>query len=154
MPKYEMREDSGAREIIEAADIEDALAQAREWAADGTYDERVSVTVRVTALDADGDYTGETTSGEVEAGPEPEVPSCAEGEEHDWQSPEWLGGCRENPGVWSEGGTRMRFVAVCANCAMFRTTISTGTQRNPGDLAEYVTYEPANHNSLAWIAKG
>ena len=151
--RYEIREDSGASEIIEADSLNDALDQARDWAADGSYQERVMVTVWATPLDRKGNRIScEAVSEEVEAGPEPEEPECAEGEEHDWCSPhEVVGGIKENPGVWSLGGTSMSFLTVCRHCGWYRTVLDRGSQRNPGELEEETSYEEPNEASLEWV---
>lgn len=154
MTKYVMREDSGASEIIEAESIEEALQEALEWASDGSYQERVIVSVRVIELDANGEQTDNQLSGDVEAGPEPKAPNCADGQEHDWQSPhEIVGGIKDNPGVWSAGGTRTTYRDVCAHCGQYRVTRRTGSQRNPGELPETVTYEDADERSLKWVSE-
>jgi hypothetical protein len=59
-------------------------------------------------------------------------------DDHDWTS-EGEGGCRENPGVWSHGGTTMIFSSHCRKCGLHRTETSLGSQRNPGehDTTEY-----------------
>jgi len=59
-------------------------------------------------------------------------------DDHDWTS-EGEGGCDENPGVWSTGGTSMAFKSHCRKCGLKRTEQSTGSQRNPGehDTVEY-----------------
>jgi hypothetical protein len=155
---YEIREDSGASEIIEAESLEDALDQARDWAADGDYDERVMVSVYVDEIDENGDaIPGEHARDEVEAGPEPkpEATECGdEDSDHDWQTPiELVGGCTENPGVFSTGGTRFDYHEVCARCGMYKHSWSQGAQRNPGDLDEGVEYESADARSLAWVAE-
>jgi len=51
---------------------------------------------------------------------------------HDWTS-EGHGGCDENPGVWSTGGTSMSFEAHCTRCGLRRDETATGSQRNPGE---------------------
>jgi hypothetical protein len=58
--------------------------------------------------------------------------------DHDW-SAEGEGGCSENPGVWSTGGTSMVFHTHCTHCGLIRIERSTGSQRNPGehDTVEY-----------------
>ena len=156
MARYEMREDSGASEIIEAESIEDAMQQAREWAAEGSYEERVMVRVSVHEVDEDGEWLsdGESDSDEVAAGPEPKPPATdcgTEDEDHDWQRPqELVGGLNENPGVFSTGGTRLDFHEVCARCGLRKHSWDQGTQRNPGDLDEGVEYEEANEVSIAW----
>lgn len=151
MPKYQIREESGASEIIEAGSLAEALDAARDWAAKGSYDTRTMVRVWAEELDADGELTGDSASDEVEAGPDPEVPPCSDDSEHEWESPEWLGGCRENPGVWSPGGTRLVTVRVCRRCGTYRRTRHAGAQRNPGELETQVEYLPADANSLEWV---
>ena len=153
--QYRISEDSGASKIIEADSLDDVLDMAQDWSADGVYDERVMVSVQAVELDDDGDPTGPTAHGEVAAGPEPkpEPSECgADDDDHDWQSPiELVGGCRENPGVFSTG-TRFDFYAVCARCGMRKHSWDQGSQRNPGDLSEGVEYEPADEASLAYAA--
>jgi len=154
--RYQAREESGATEIVEADSIQDAINQAEEWVADGSYDERVMVRFSVYEIDEDDEQVedGESYTGEVEAGPQPEAPECTDGAEHDWQSPyEVLGGLRENPGVWSTGGTSFVHKYVCATCGTYKTERSTGAQRNPGEMAETIEYAPANDRSLAWVAE-
>lgn len=157
MKRYEIREESGASELIEAESLEAALEAAQEWASEGSYDERVNVRVWVDEIDEDGEaIPGEHASGDVDAGPlpKPESTECGEDDEdHDWQSPlELVGGCTENPGVWSTGGTSFRYEYVCAKCGMYKTVNTTGQQKNPGDLDESVEYSPATEQSLAWVA--
>src|ERR1700679_2841399 len=115
----EIREDSGASEIIEAASLEAALEAACEWASEGSYDERVMVKVYVDEIDEDGEAVpGEHASDEVAAGPEPkpEATECGtDDDDHEWDSPlELVGGCTENPGVFSTAGTSFRYEYVCS----------------------------------------
>jgi hypothetical protein len=154
--KYEIIEDSGASEIIEADSLEEALEKAQEWASEGDYDERVMVDVWAHELDEDGERTGEFLSGEVAAGPEPkpEPTECGDDDEdHDWQSPvELVGGCKGNPGVFSTG-TRFDYHYVCGKCGTYKHSWDQGQQRNPGDLDEGVEYTAADERSLAWVAE-
>jgi hypothetical protein len=53
-------------------------------------------------------------------------------DDHEWTS-EGHGGCDENPGVWSTGGTSMAFSSHCVRCGLRRGETTTGTQRNPGE---------------------
>jgi hypothetical protein len=157
MARYEIREDSGASEIIEAENMAEALETAREWASGGDYTDRCMVRVYVDELDEDGNETGESESAEVMAGPEPkpEPTDCGdEDEDHDWQSPhELLGGCRENPGVWSLTGTAMSFDYVCGRCGIYKSVRTAGFQRNPGELAEKIEYREADGRSKEWLAE-
>lgn len=52
--------------------------------------------------------------------------------EHEWTS-EGMGGCDQNPGVWSVGGTAMVFKTRCIHCGLIKTERSPGCQRNPGE---------------------
>lgn len=47
--------DGGGDTLITADSMDEALAHAREWAADGDYDHPGTVTLYVTPLGADGD---------------------------------------------------------------------------------------------------
>lgn len=71
----------------------------------------------------------------------PAEPACPEADEHDWSS-EHEGGCDDNPGVWSLGGTAMKFRSHCLACGMSRTERTTGPQRNPGDSDTVVYGDP------------
>lgn len=57
-------------------------------------------------------------------------PDCSPGESHDWTSA-GMGGCDENPGVWSVGGTAYQFAERCTVCATVRKYLKHGSQRNP-----------------------
>ena len=52
--------------------------------------------------------------------------------DHEWTS-EGEGGCNQNPGVWSTGGTTMVFTSHCRNCGLHKTETALGSQRNPGE---------------------
>jgi hypothetical protein len=52
---------------------------------------------------------------------DPPEPECEEECDHEWTSPESLGGCRENPGVWGHGGGVI-IEEVCAHCGLHRHT--------------------------------
>lgn len=78
----------------------------------------------------------------------PDVDACT----HEWRRPyAVVGGCRENPGVWSMGGTRLREEEVCKRCGLYRTTYYAGSQRNPDEPEERREYEAPDEGSLAWI---
>lgn len=146
--KYIISENSGAHKAIEAESIEDAMEQAREWSSEGDYDERVEVTCYARSEDG-----SESDSDTVEAGPEPEAPECADGHDHEFENPEWLVGCSENPGVWSTGGTAMTEKTVCKHCGCYQYVRHSGAQKNPGQLSEKVTYEEADERSLEYVAE-
>lgn len=53
-------------------------------------------------------------------------------DDHKWTS-EGEGGCDDNPGVWSVGGTAMEFASHCQTCGLRRREYHCGSQCNPGD---------------------
>ena len=137
--------------VVYAASLADALELAQDWARDGSWDHRCEVDVFAVELDLaayeSGDkrqsYIGDLSWATVEVGEDPPEPECTE-DEHDWQRPhEIVGGLRENPGVWSEGGTTMTFHSVCAHCGLHKHETHCGAQRNPGQLD---TVEYRQHN--------
>jgi hypothetical protein len=146
--KYIIMEVSGAGEVIQAENLEAALEAAKQWSADGDYDERTMVTCYAQELDDDGYPVGERLYADVEAGPEPAEPDC----KHDWQSPHDIvgGHHRKNPGVLSKGGTLITCLECCALCGAYRRTYHTGS----GELREVIKYDEADERSLKWIASG
>jgi len=67
-------------------------------------------------------------------------PSCTE-DEHEWTR-EGMGGCLENPGVWSLGGTTIVTRWRCTHCGWEREAVSYGSQRNPGQRDELRYFTP------------
>lgn len=131
---------------IEAEDLDEARDQAidelRDWIRGGEWgDEGASVDAGWTLADEDGEEL-ESGSLTVPVKPNHEAlirraggdPAC----DHDWTS-EGEGGCKENPGVWSRGGTKLSFESHCRTCGLHRLAISLGSQHNPGesDTVEY-----------------
>lgn len=151
-----LRDDSGSTEAIEFVGEEPTSGQisdaCEEWVSDGDWgDDGASVDVGWTVTDEDGD---EVDSGweavEVEANHEVLISAAdrddrgcgSDPDDHDWTS-EGEGGCSENPGVWSTGGTSMVFYSHCRKCGLHRVEGHAGSQRNPGehDTVEYTMPE-------------
>lgn len=141
-----MSDDAGGDETMDFYDRPSAaeIAKAcRDWVEGGEWgDEGARVLVSWSLANADGD---EIDSGdedvEVEAD-EDEMIRAAGGDpncRHDWTA-EGEGGCDENPGVWSTGGTSMMYREHCRRCGIIRTVCDPGSQRNPGERTT-VTYE-------------
>lgn len=64
---------------------------------------------------------------------------CSNAAQHSWTS-EGMGGLRENPGVWSAGGTAMKFASRCTHCGLRRVETTAGPQeraRGQRDRTEY-----------------
>lgn len=81
-------------------------------------------------------------------------PDCPVDEGWDFCSPYSLvGGIKENPGVWSGGGTIMGSKEVCRNTGIYRTTTDPGCQRNSGEPLNTKKYSDADEASLAWVKR-
>lgn len=153
----EMRCEGGGEEAssIEASSIEDASEQAKEltrdWVRDGDWGEDGASVDAWWALTDDDDNEVKSGSVTVEIEPDHEslVAAATRGDpdrscgddpdDHDWTG-EGEGGCRENPGVWSLGGTAMSLDRHCRTCGLRRHEHSCGNQRNPGEH-DTVSYE-------------
>lgn len=137
---YEYREDSGHRETLEAATLEDAIAEAEDLLRTGSWGQDAPGYAGDTVqahLYADGDYV---RSVEVDL-PACEPP-CIDGEGHDMTS-EGCGGCAENPGVMGHGGTAISVTTRCTRCGRTRTEYHAGSQRNPGEARVSVQWSEA-----------
>lgn len=72
-------------------------------------------------------------------------------EGHVWRHPySVVGGCRQNPGVRSGGGTAISEHSVCRLCGMHRHEYMTGSQRNPGEC-DTITLRDRDKKSEAWL---
>lgn len=117
-----------------------------DWTAEGEWgDEGASVDYWWTlyAVTSEGEEEVAEGRGSVEIEPDHDAMIRAAGGDadcdHEWTS-EGEGGCRENPGVWSTGGTSMSFASHCRACGLHRNEYSCGSQRNPGER-DTVSYE-------------
>lgn len=151
---YTYHEEGGHSEDLDAENMADAVKMARalcrggDWGTDGA-----SVDVWITEEDEDGeeiDRRGITV--EIEPDHSYLIPQACGGkwdarkerscgndpDDHDWTS-DGEGGCTENPGVWSTGGTSMSFVSHCRACGLRRSEMTRGSQRNPGNPGDHDT---------------
>jgi hypothetical protein len=68
----------------------------------------------------------------------PEEPDCVDGRDHEWTT-DSEGGCDDNPGCQSYGGTAYSFSEHCCSCGLHREVITAGSQRDL-DECDSVTY--------------
>lgn len=61
---------------------------------------------------------------------------------HKWTS-EGCGGCKENPGVWSIGGTAILCRKRCVHCGLIRSDCHAGSNRNAGEARVVRMYSRA-----------
>jgi hypothetical protein len=151
--------ESGVTHQIMAKTEKAAIARAREWAREGDYGE-IESTIWVdvyVSQETDQNYDSERGSDEetrVTLSIDPEEPDCAEGHEHDWKTPySVLGGLKENPGVQGHGGGAI-CKEVCAHCGVYKITDTWAQRPDNGEQGlRSVSYEEADDDSLAWIAR-
>jgi hypothetical protein len=104
----------------------------------------------------DEDATDDNDSHDCSGEYSDELPECeiSEDGEHDWQSPHSIvGGIRENPGVWSNGGTIYSTKEVCACCGKYKSETDKGSQCHPDEARCVIEIEDADEASLDWIMR-
>lgn len=149
----EMSEECGGSESedFEADTWREAVSYAKErlqeWVRGGDYGiNGASVSANYVLYDEDGEEVDEENM-RVEIEPDHDALIREAGGDicckHDW-SAEGEGGCQENPGVWSTGGTSMVFKRHCRKCGLKRTENWTGAQRNPGEHDTFEYEQPEN----------
>lgn len=136
-------------ETVWAADINDALEMAEDRFERGNYDDSDNETwwCDFGAYDvANGDHQSSTLQ------VDPKEPDCEDDQEHDWCSPiEVVGGIKENPGVFGNGGGII-IKSVCSHCGIYRITNTWAQRPDTGEQGlESVSYEPADRDSLVWV---
>jgi len=139
--KYTFKDDNGSQETLELDSIEEAEEYAENWVLSGSWGEQGCI-VDVDIYDEDGDHLT-CVSVEIEPDHESLIREATGGEgcgvspdDHKWTR-EGCGGCNENPGVWSLGGTRMSYLSRCTECGLRREIIDPGNQRNPDETIKY-----------------
>jgi len=122
---WTVKDDNNSQETFEAKDQAEAEAKAEEWVRDGEWgDEGACVSVVVTT--EDGDRFGlDVVIEPDEAAIDPNNRTHFFGNhEHNWERPYGVvGGCKENPGVWSIEGNVLAFLDVC-QCGAHRHSYS------------------------------
>jgi len=127
----------------------EAAEAAESWMKDGEWgDNGANVSVKWTIqslseIDADADLSGplyDDVDVEIEPAHSSKIKEAVgsadicgiDPDDHTWTSG-GEGGLKENPGVWSHGGTRMTFDSHCRKCGLHRHETVIGSQRNPDD---------------------
>lgn len=154
-PEYilNMYDDGGSSHEVDFGtdrpDESDIHSEIEDWVEDGDWGEDGASVSVGWSLEEDGDeiddgwYTVEIEPSHsclIAKATGRDSRSCGDDpDDHDWTA-EGEGGCTENPGVWSVGGTGMTFNTHCRKCGLHRHEYRTGSQRNPGEH-DTVTYE-------------
>jgi hypothetical protein len=146
MKEYECYDDSGWTETFEA----DSPREAAELYVLGGNWGVVTKTEWINIWVTDPD-TGELTRHKIEH--DPIEPECTEDSGHVWKRPEWLGGCQENPGVWSSGGGT-KGTDVCSICGLYRHWDNWAQNPSTGEQGlDSISYREADEHSIAWVDK-
>jgi hypothetical protein len=150
-------DDGGVRERFEAASLDAAIEQLRDWMSGAEFDASGGTVWYDAELyeigeDADGDETTEWVHRETMAF-EPAEPDCTHTDGHDWQSPyAVLGGLKENPGVSGHGGGVI-IRECCAHCGRYKVRDTWAQRTDTGEQGlESLEYEDADEASESWIA--
>ena len=132
---------AGTEADQDAQALTEARTATEEWVGEGSYSDK-GACVRAWFSLEDEESTWPEEDIEVDIEPNHsalirEAMGRGEGcgtspDDHEWTS-EGEGGCAENPGVWSTGGTAMTFSSHCSECGLQRVVRTTGSQRDPGD---------------------
>lgn len=123
--RYTYREE-GFEVNFWATSASEAIEHAEEMLENGDYGE-VTETFWPEAIIEGEDGTYDSVSITVD----PDEPDCEE-VEHDWQSPyQLVGGLKENPGVWGNGGGVI-IKEVCMHCGCGKTTDTWAQDRSNG----------------------
>lgn len=155
-----MRDECGSteHETITAADLDEARESAEEatetWVRGGEWgDSGASVDAYWRLYEGDqADESDPIDEGSITVQIEPDEAALMQAagapddcDHHFVATYEVEGGCRENPGVWSAGGTTLVYRSHCEHCGLQKREVQYGTQRNPGqcDIVEYEMPEPA-----------
>lgn len=145
--------DDVINEIIESDDIDCAMDYAEEKWQDGLWDEKQLIELYVQEIDWDDKPIGDVLTKYIEVGEDPAPPECYEAEDHEWCAPfDLVGGLKENPGVWSLGGTTIHTITVCLHCGMYKKETHYGAQRDPGQL-DKVEYTPGDDESHSFTKR-
>lgn len=159
--------DDGNQEVEYDNSEYSSKAAATDYVESGDYGSELSGSVKVTVwrngIDADGDdckvdeksFSIDLAEA-LDHGPAIRAAmgddSCGDSpDDHDWTS-EGEGGLKENPGVWSLGGTTFLFKSHCRKCGVHRTTTDPGSQRNPGQ-GKTVEYRMLDGEEMDWHRK-
>jgi len=102
--RWKAVDDGGSFGVFTADSTSDLEEQVEDWVRDGEWgDEGALVSIYCTSEDGEN-HAVNVEIEPNEAGMDPNAwHHDREGHTHNWESPGFLGGCSENPGVWSEG---------------------------------------------------
>ncbi len=143
-----MSDDSGANNEVNVPDEtskDEIENEVEEWIRGGEWGDGKHICSA--EYETDNGFSGNVT---IEVGEDDDPPDCAEGQEHSWESPQWLGGCTENPGVWSIEGNRILSKEVCSICGIYKNYQS---EDQNGREPNKTWYEDADEYSIEWTNK-
>jgi predicted nucleic-acid-binding Zn-ribbon protein len=140
----------GCMDFIEANSWDSALENAIKWVKDSDWGVDEKFYIDAVLKSYENDILVKSEDFTVLVGSFPKEPDCIK-EELDWKSPTWLGGCKENPGVFGLNGTQYRMVQVCKNCGYYQYYISESTPGSYPMVPEQLWFEEPNERSELYV---
>jgi hypothetical protein len=148
---------SGTEEAQDEAAMSWARAETEDWIRDAEWgDDGATVCGSYVLRDAESTWEEEHIEVEIAPKHQRQIRSAmgdrgcgTDPDDHTWTG-EGHGGCSENPGVWSTGGTGISISEHCEVCGLVRHTHLRGSNRNPGE-SDTVSYRaPTDEELVAW----
>ena len=144
MARYTYREETGHEQAMRSRKLATARREAEEILRGGEWGQGAAdftgCTVEAEILDANSNDRFRDLA-HVAVDILPPEPSCAGRRGHEWVATVKIdGGCSDNPGVMSLGGTAMEFRTHCERCGLRRVEVTSGCQRNAGQARHTVRY--------------
>jgi len=136
--------DQYVSEYFYSETYQEALKEAKEWYCDADWGQSEKTCwieflfgLSNEAGDEPEDYDTITVA------LEPDCPECVDSDEHDFQSPyKIVGGIKENPGVFGNGGGVI-ITEVCVKCVFKKTTDTWAQNPNNGEQGlTSIAYQP------------
>lgn len=123
--RWTVRDDAGSETEIDVDSLAEAKEKAEEWVRDGEWgDEGAVVHVDATAEDFESFVLDVVIEPDEDAIDPNSRTHCFDEHTHLWERPySVVGGCKENPGVWSIEGGVFAFLDVC-RCGAHRHSYS------------------------------
>jgi hypothetical protein len=151
-PEYVLHMNDGCSthevNFSEEPDKDEIHSEVEDWCKDGEWgDDGAAIEIKWTLKFDDEEIDEDWHTVEIEPNHSVLIANACRNQsycgddpdDHEWTA-EGEGGCTENPGVWSTGGTNMSFAAHCRKCGLQRKKYITGCQKNPGEH-DTVSYE-------------
>lgn len=159
-------EDMDREQLERLADVLDD--DTSEFEGSPELDADIAAQIREALMEEDEDITNEQDARDCSGSFSDPLPECeayqtakedgdvdvsdTDDQGHIWVSPfSLVGGLRENPGVWSCGGTITTSKSVCKLCGVTKTETDKGYQCHESEARIVITLEPLDGATEEWL---